>query len=272
MFELAERERIVKRSWAAPGGLHDFLIRFLKIALPILIGLLAAYLVLAPLTKGQEISFLLDKNNVEVAKERMLVRSARYQGQDDKGRPFLLSARTALQASSRNTDVMIEGITARIILDDGPATFEAPRARYNIDTQKLALQGPVRLVSADGHRLGAGLSLIDLKAQSLTTNQPSALIAPDGRRVDSRSAMVDLNTRTVTSNQPVLFRAPDGYRLQTGNAAVNLDEQSLVSNRRVSGQMPLGRFTAGKMSADLDDRRVVLSNRARLHIVQGGVK
>jgi lipopolysaccharide export system protein LptC len=36
--------------------------------------------------------------------------------------------------------------------------------------------------------------------------------------------------------------------------------------------MPLGRFTAQEMSADLPSRRVVLSGRARLHIVQGALR
>lgn len=272
MSELAERERIVKRGWAAPGGFHDYLIRILNILLPILIGLLAAYLVLAPLTKGQEISFLLDKNKVEVAKERMQARSARYQGQDDKGRPFLLTAETALQASGSDPTVVIQGIRARITLDAGPAILEAPRARYNIDTQKLALEGPVRFRSGEGYRLGAGLSVIDLGAQTLVSNQPATLIAPDGRRVQTRSGAIDLNTRRITSNQPVIFEAPDGYRLQTGSAAVDVDDQRMVSEQAVNGQMPLGTFSAGNMTADLDERRVVLGGRARLHIRQGGIR
>ena len=71
MSELAERERVRKQGWAAPGGTHDVLVRFLKVALPAAIGVLLAYLALAPLSKTQEISFILDKNKVEVAKERI---------------------------------------------------------------------------------------------------------------------------------------------------------------------------------------------------------
>jgi lipopolysaccharide export system protein LptC len=44
------------------------------------------------------------------------------------------------------------------------------------------------------------------------------------------------------------------------------------SNRGVEGQMPLGRFTAAEMQADLPSRTVVLKGRARLHIVQGGLR
>ncbi|HEX8380713.1 MAG TPA: LPS export ABC transporter periplasmic protein LptC, partial [Allosphingosinicella sp.] len=76
----------------------------------------------------------------------------------------------------------------------------------------------------------------------------------------------------VTSGETVVFQAPSGYRLQTGNAAVDLDGQRLVSSGAVTGQMPLGRFNAENLMADLDERRVVLSGRARLHIKQGSLR
>lgn len=272
MSELARQERVVKRAWAAPGSSHDHLIRLLKIVLPVLIGLLGAYLVLAPLTKGEEISFLLDKNKVDVAKERMRIVGALYQGQDAKGRPFSLSAQSGVQPSSREPLVAIQGIGARMVLDKGPTTFEAPRARYNIETQKVAVEGPVRFVSGDGYRLAVGNAVIDLRAQTLITDQPALFVTPDGRRVATRSGFIDLNRRTVTSADAVVFAAPNGYRLQTGNAVVDIDDQRLVSNGAVNGRMPLGRFTAGRLMADLDERRVVLSGRARLHIVQGGLR
>ncbi len=272
MSELAEQDRIFKRSWAAPGSYHDFLIRFLRILLPLLIALLLAYLVLAPLKEGQEISFLLDKNKVEVAKERMRVVGAQYQGQDEKGRAFVLTARTGLQLRSSDPTVLIEGIRARIVLDDGPATFQAPHARYDLDTQRLALEGPVAFSGSDGYRLAAGRSVVDLKAQTLVTNEPARFLAPDGRRVDTRSGVIDLNQRRITSNQPVLFSAPDGYRLQTGSAVVDLDDQRMGSSGMVQGRMPLGRFSADAMMVDLDERRIVLSGRARLHIDQGGIR
>lgn len=272
MSELARQERVVKRAWAAPGSYHDQLIRLLRILLPLLILLLGAYLVVAPLTKGEEISFLLDKNKVEVAKEKMRVVGAHYQGQDAKGRPFSVSARSGVQPSSSVPLVAIEGIGAQLVLDQGQTRFEAPRARYNLETQRVAVEGPVRFFSADGYRLTVGDAVIDLRAQTLVTNQPALFVAPDGRRVATKSGFIDLNRRRVTSGDTVVFQAPNGYRLQTANAAVDVDDQRLVSRGSVNGQMPLGRFSAGDLMADLDERRVVLSGRARLHIVQGGLR
>ena len=210
MSELARRERLRKQGWAAPGGAHDQVVRLLKLALPILIGVLMAYLALAPLTKGREISFILDKTKVEVAKERMRVQSALYRGQDDKGRPFTIQARSAVQATSRDPIVDVLGMSAEIGLDTGPATLRADKGRYNLETETVNVIGPILLTAADG------------------------------------------------------------YRLRTRDVAVDLDTRTIASDGHVDGQMPLGRFSADSLRADIADRTVTLSGNARLHIVPGG--
>lgn len=212
MSELADRERIRKQHWAAPGGSHDEVVRTLKIALPVMIGVLMAFLAMAPLSKNQEISFILDKQKVDVAKERMRVQEARYRGQDDKGRPFMITARSAVQATSRDPIVDILGMRARIALESGPATLKADRGRYNLETETVNVIGPI------------------------------------------------------------LFTAADGYRLQTRDVAVDLDSRVMATDGRVEGQMPLGRFSANRMRADLESRTVTLTGNARLHIVQGGLR
>lgn len=212
MSELADRERIRRQHWAAPGSSHDEVVRTLKIALPVLIGVLMAFLAMAPLSKNQEISFILDKQKVDVAKERMRVQEARYRGHDNKGRPFMITAQSAVQATSRDPIVDIAGMRARIGLESGPATLKADRGRYNLETETVNVIGPI------------------------------------------------------------LFTAADGYRLQTRDVAVDLDSRVMVTDGGVEGQMPLGRFSAERMRADLESRTVTLSGNARLHIVQGGLR
>jgi lipopolysaccharide export system protein LptC len=212
MSELAVRERLRKQGWAAPGGAHDYLVRFLKLALPVSIGVLFAYLILAPLSKTEEISFILDKNKVAVAEERMRVQAARYRGQDSKGRPFTIDARSAVQATSRDPIVDINGMAARILLENGPATLAANKSRYDMEAEKVAVIGPV------------------------------------------------------------LFTAADGYRLQTRDVVVDLNSRTMASNSRVEGRMPLGRFSADRLAANLPDRTVLLTGNARLHIVQAGLR
>ena len=212
MSELADDRRAAKRGWAAPGGAHDWLMRVLKIVLPAGVGLLLAYLLLSPLSKEKEISFLLDKNKVDVARERLKMQSAEYRGLDDEGRPFTIQAAQAVQARSSVPIVDIGGMAARIQLKDGPAVITADRARYHMETQKVDVLGPI------------------------------------------------------------LFTAADGYRLETRDVALDLNKHVAVSGGGVQGQMRLGRFTAGAMTVDLPQRRVVLTGRPRLHIEQGGLR
>lgn len=92
MSDLANRDRADKQRWAVPGSSHDRIIQFAKVALPSAVGVVIAFLAMAPLEKNSEVSFILDKNQVENAPERMRVEQARYVGEDNNGQKFLIVA------------------------------------------------------------------------------------------------------------------------------------------------------------------------------------
>ena len=85
MSEAAAAGRAWRQRRAAPGGRQDRIVRFAGIALPMAAGILVALLAMAPLLDDGDVSFLLDKNKVEVATERLRTRAAEYRGQDDRG-------------------------------------------------------------------------------------------------------------------------------------------------------------------------------------------
>jgi len=164
------------------------------------------------LGRKAEISFLLDKNKVDVARERLKVKGAQYRGVDDEGRPFVIETASGLQASSADPRVDLTGMSARITLDDGPAVLRADKGRYDMDRQRLEVLGPL------------------------------------------------------------LFTTAGGYKLQTRDIALDLGTKTLTGENGVAGQMPLGRFTAGTMKADLKARTVQLGGRAKLRIEQGALR
>ena len=100
MSVLADVERSKRQLWAAAGGSHDRLVRSLQVILPSLVGALAAVLVFAPFSQRSEIGFLLAKDAIEISPQRLRVDSARYTGSDAQGRPFSLSAASAVQRSA----------------------------------------------------------------------------------------------------------------------------------------------------------------------------
>ena len=172
MSEAALRNRSTKQRWAIPGGAHDRVVAWTKIGLPMAVGVLIAILMLAPLDKRDDVSFILDKKKVDSAPERMRVEAARYTGSDDKGQLFSIRAERAIQRSSDVPLIDIAGMSARLSLANGPVSLAANRGRYDIDAQRLAIDGPVSLAGPDGYRLSTSDVLVDLKARHLQSAGP----------------------------------------------------------------------------------------------------
>lgn len=212
LSDAARADRLARRAWAAPGSSHDRIIGVARILLPAAGFVTAVALAVTPITSGREISFVLSKNRVDRAPERMRVTSALYRGEDNAGQPFALSAASAVQAHSADPVVKLRTLRARMGLQHGPATLTAPGGDYNMTSEQVALTGPVAFRSADGYA------------------------------IDTHDVDLDMNSRTLASRTPV------------------------------SGTMPLGRFSAEHMQADLGDRRMVLTGNARLHIDQRQAK
>ena len=193
----AERDRVTRQHWAVPGSRHDRLVRFAKIGLPAAVGVLIAFLALAPLDRRGDSSFILDKNRVDNAPERMRVDVARYTGEDMKGRRFEIVAQSAVQPSSDRPVVDIRGMLARLALPQGPVTLLANFAQYNLDTQKVRVEGPVRVTGPDGYRLNTSGVTIDMKTRHVTgsggVRGAMRLGQFSAGRMDA-----DLNERTVT--------------------------------------------------------------------------
>lgn len=196
MSEIAARVRSERQRWAAPGSSHDRVVAFSRFILPVLIGVLAAFLVFMPLQGGGDISFLLDKNKVEVATERLQTQSAMYRGSDQLGRAFSISADSAVQRSSAEPVVQLNGLAAKIGLADGPATLTAERGRYDMKREQVEIDSDVRFRAANGYKLTASSAVIDLKARELRSDTPVTGTLPQGEFSADRMT-ADLDRRIV---------------------------------------------------------------------------
>ena len=149
-----------RQRFAAPGGSHDKLVAFLARALPAGVGVLAALMVITPLSPRGEVSFLLDRNKVAVIDERLRVDNAMYRGRDDKGRPFSVTAGNAVQRSSAEGLVRMNDLVAQLLLTDGPARLVAPGGSYDIDEEVVKVNGALQLTTSSGYALTArGVSI-----------------------------------------------------------------------------------------------------------------
>lgn len=190
------RSRSARQAWAAPGGRHDRLIKLLAFLLPVAVGVLAAFLVMAPLYGTGDVSFLLDKNKVEVAHERLKIQAARYRGEDAKGQPFTLDAGSAVQKSSADPVVQLTRLDAQLQLPDGPARVKADTGHYDMDTEQVTVDGPVAVTGPDGYRLDTHDAVADLKQRTLTSGGAVTGEANQGRFAADR-LHADLTTRIV---------------------------------------------------------------------------
>jgi len=197
MSRLAETQRTVRQHWALPGGAHDRVVGLLKTMLPIGVGVLAAFLAAAPFTMKDEVSFVLDKNDVDVASERLKVREALYRGEDSKGRPFSLRAGSAVQKTSRDPVVEMKDLSARLLMTDGAAVLKADQGRYNLETERMAIDGPVQFDSAQGYRLTTRDVTIDLKSRNMNSTGRVYGRIPIGN-FDADHLRADLDDHTVT--------------------------------------------------------------------------
>ena len=185
-----------KRHWAEPGSRHDTVVKATKYGLPAVIVALVMMLAIAPFERRGDVSFILDKNKVDEARERMRVEQARYVGEDNKGQKFEIVADRAVQQSSNVPVVMIEGIHARLNLSRGPLSIAALKGRYDLEGEQVEIDGPVRVVGPDGYRLA------------------------------TRDVQVDLDNRTMQSRGPVNGSMRLG-QFQAGQLNADLDERTV---------------------------------------------
>ncbi len=196
MSEIADRVRTQRQRWAAPGSRHDRFVTVARWLLPSAIGVLTAFLVMAPIYASNEVSFVLDKKKVEVAKERMKIQAAQYRGVDDKGQPFSLDAGSAIQRSSAEPVVQLNKLSAAIRLSDGPATVSANSGRYDMSTEQVKLDGPLDFKSAGGYDLRTHDATIDLQQRTLVSGGAVTGQVPQGN-FSANKMRADLENRSV---------------------------------------------------------------------------
>lgn len=205
----ADMIRTQRRGFAAPGGFHDRLVHFLARALPALVGALLAVMIIAPLSPRGEISFLLDRRKVAVLNERMQVSSAMYRGQDDDGRNFSITAGSAVQKTKEKPLIELDQLTARIMLDEGPALLTAGKGNYDFGKEIVDIVGPINFQTSDGYRMTATNVDIDLGAKLLRSRGPVEGRIPAGTFSADR-IRADLSERTVTLDGNARLRMVPG--------------------------------------------------------------
>jgi lipopolysaccharide export system protein LptC len=210
MSAQADLERNYRQRWALPGGRHDRLIRAMRVVLPSIIGLLVAILAFSPFTGQQELSFVLDKDEVNLSRERLRVVEALYRGEDSKGRPFSLRAGSAVQKTSAQPILDMTSLSGRISLQDGPASIIAQRGSYDLGKETMRVTGPLA-VESPGYDMVVSNVELSLKDRTMQSFGPVSGRTKVGTFHAGR-LRADLDTR--------IIRLEGGVRLRIDQNAI----------------------------------------------------
>ncbi|WP_397578801.1 LPS export ABC transporter periplasmic protein LptC [Sphingorhabdus sp.] len=210
MSAQADLERNYRQRWALPGGRHDRLIRAMRVVLPSIIGLLVAILAFSPFTGQQELSFVLDKDEVNLSRERLRVVEALYRGEDSKGRPFSLRAGSAVQKTSAQPILDMTSLSGRISLQDGPASIIAQRGSYDLGKETMRVTGPLA-VESPGYDMVVSNVELSLKDRTMQSFGPVSGRTKVGTFHAGR-LRADLDTR--------IIRLDGGVRLRIDQNAI----------------------------------------------------
>ena len=197
MTAQADRIRNRRRAFAAPGSPLDRTVRWLALGLPALVGVVVALMIVTPLGPRGEVSFLLNRNKVATAPNRLFVNNAVYRGEDQKGRPFSLTAGEAVQHTAMQPVVELRDLVGSILLDEGPARLTAPTGSYNYETQQVSVPNQVTFVAADGYEMRTSGVSIDLDKKTMVGSGGVAGAVPAGT-FSADSIHADLDKRTVS--------------------------------------------------------------------------
>ncbi|MFU7526938.1 LPS export ABC transporter periplasmic protein LptC [Qipengyuania sp. ASV99] len=192
----ARELRSKRQHFAAPGGRHDRLVSVLARVLPMGVGIIAALMIVTPLSPRGEVSFLLDRTKVAVIDERLSVDNAMYRGRDDDGRPFSITAGEAVQRSSAEGLVRMQGLMAQLLLEDGPARLSAPGGVYDINQEVVSVDGTVRVRTADGYAMTANGVSFDLETRTMRGDGGVEGAVPAGT-FSANAMRADLDKRTI---------------------------------------------------------------------------
>jgi lipopolysaccharide export system protein LptC len=154
---------------------------FMKLSLPlaalVLVGLIVAWPQLYARYDGLGLSFA----KIEVNSQEIRMASPRYQGIDASGRPYLVTADTAIQVGANHEIVKLEHIHADMALEGGGwATLTANNGVYHEDTKMLWLNGDVSVYSDNGYEFHGPTATCDMNSGEVTSDDPVRGQGPTG--------------------------------------------------------------------------------------------
>lgn len=138
-------------------------VRFMKVGIPLAAVILAGTMVIWPQFQKRDEGFRVTFTTVPQTNEALTMEKPRYQGLDQRNRPYLVTAERAIQDPGDNRLISLDHPQGDMTASDGSwITLAANNGIYNQETRLLMLQGDINIYSDRGiefHALSAELDL-----------------------------------------------------------------------------------------------------------------
>lgn len=156
-------------------------VRVMRLALPLLALAIVVIVVAWPNMDRVPAMAIEDKKNERQAGSNELV-NPRYESEDDKGQPYVVTAIRAVQSAQDSDVVLLEKPHgASTMLNGTRIEAEAERGAYRQKARRLMLEGHVIVTQSQGYRFDTGRLMIDIEARKSWTDVPVSGDGPAGR-------------------------------------------------------------------------------------------
>lgn len=191
---------------------YSIFVGVMKLLLPLLAVGLIVLVVLWPRLQSDDGDFRFSVGQVSSEDENGSVMiNPRYEGLDDSGQPFTVTADSANQVPGREFVIDLTRPKGDMVAEDGAwLAISAERGRYDREGQLVDLTGTVSLFHDRGYELlterlavdlASGLAVSDLPVHG---QGPFGFVDSEGMRVESRGAVVHFTGKS----KMVFYEAP----------------------------------------------------------------
>ena len=177
---------------------YSLFVNSMKVFLPALAAALIILVVAWPQLVPDENSFQIEiiKNAAEQAKNLAMI-NAKYDGVDEEGRPFTVTADMATQLSDQRTQIELQLPKADMTLNDGTwLALNAKVGNYDRDAELLDLRGDVSLFHDRGFEMTTESAQVNLAEgtaqgdQTVEGHGPVGILRAEGFQVLDRGSRI----------------------------------------------------------------------------------
>ena len=235
--------------------IHTFIVRALRLALPMLALAMCGYYALA-LRLATGWGGLTLPSPPTFSSENLAMENPRYEGFSKDGGRFLVTAKTAKQdLRDRNAPVQLTGIDGNFLQPDQTVTnLKAKLGSFDNKQNQLELYDGIEVVSQNGMRATLTRATVLTKEHKIISREP---------------VMVQMPTGTVSGRQMQLDQKTKQIAFTDGVAARVTPERK--SPAPASGAAPRG-FGSSDAPVDITAQRLDVDDTSKLAVFKGSVR